>query len=252
MSQEVVPGLLGRFENRELEQVNFLSEFIVCLVTLFDLVDLHAPQEWRKAANRTYVFGDVWWFAGLLVWGFSIFNRWQNGGFAKYAWFIIHAGGSLVPLLFKWAKPATYMDHRIRLLIGIRVLRVLGVFLALGPYQDQIWAPVSGHVSCPITLLTSQYMKLAYLLCQSLAHQVPAIHHSWLMIIYTFTSVFRTIPRCRVDCQAIEYARCAQHWAGKLGFLRKIWVISIVTKDDTELEPWQSCVLIQCMLMVSI
>ena len=182
-------------------------------------------QEWREHLNETHKSGDVWWFAGLILWGFSIIRRWQDGGFAAYAWFFTHIVLCLIPIIYKWADPVAYVRHRIRLLIAIRTIRVFLVFFALGPYQDEIWAPVSGHVSCPVTLLTSQYPKLAYLLCQSLAHQVPAIHHSWLMIIYTFTSVFRTIPRCRVDCQAIEYARCAQHWAGKLGFFNNFWIL---------------------------
>lgn len=228
----IVPGILLKFSDDELEQ------------------------EWRQESNLANERGDSWWFWGLIIWGLSIVRRWQDGGdmVARDTWFSAHVVLCTAPLLWKFIAPGTYTKYRIPLLATVRCLRAVGVATVIGRYQNYIWKPASGQLGCPLALFVSQYMKLAYLLCQVLAHQVPLIHHIWLISLNVLAVLISVPGRCQAECSlSIDVGNCSMKWFKRIAVLDKYWMFSASNPASMEnnIEPWQACTIIQSLFAVS-
>ncbi len=195
------------------------------------------------------------WFAGLIIWSVSIIRRWQAGGdlLARDIWFYSHFAACFLPMLWKFTAHESYTKHRIVAMATIRCFRVIGIITIIAPNQNFIWKPASGEFGCPLALFVSQYMKLAYLLCQVLAHQVPFIHHVWL-ITFNALAVLVAIPgRCKAECDiSPAMSECSIKMLEKLAVLDKLWIFSASNPASSrhDIQPWQVCAIIQALFGV--
>ena len=174
---------------------------------------------------------------------------------ARNRWFGGHLFLCCFPLILKYVAPKTYTKHRIPLVVAIRFTRVLGVAFVIVNNQNLIWEPAAGRVQCPLSLFASQYMKLAYLLCQVLAHQVPLIHHIWLISLNAAVVLISIPGRCQAECSlSTEFRDCSVYWMNKLAKLDEYWIFSASTPDyiRQNMEPWQACAVLQSFFAVRV
>jgi len=212
-------------------------------------------QEWRNESNLAYSRGDIWWSVALIIWGLSIVRRWQDDGdiMARNIWFVAHFLFCAAPILWKLNNPKTYIKYRISLLATLRCLRAVGVILVLSKNQNYIWKPASRQLGCLLDLFVSQHMKLAYLLCQVLAYQVPLVHHIWLILLNGLAVLMSVPGRCQAECSlSTDFSDCSMKWLEKLAVLDKYWIFSATNPASmgNDIEPWQACTIIQCLMAV--
>lgn len=210
-------------------------------------------QEFRALSNQAYERGDYWWFSGLLIWSISIAHRWagDDGSATRWIWFCSHAALCVLPILLKGRKPAFYRKFRIPLLVSVRFLRLLGVHFALSFNQNAIWP--QSHASataCLTSLFLAQYFKLAYLICQSLAHQIPLKHHIWLVTLNAAVTVLSLPGRCKFDCTSSTFSNCSMVWAEKLSRLGRLWAFAAEQHLQPVRLPWEACFIVESFLMV--
>jgi hypothetical protein len=193
---------------------------------------------------------------GLIIWSVSIVRRWQEGDIlARNIWFCSHLVLCIFPSLWKFLAPESYTKHRITTMATIRCLRAIGVGIAFSDNQNFIWKPASGQFGCPLSLFVSQYMKLAYLLCQVLAHQVPFMHHIWLISLNAAVVIFTVPGRCQAECTiSSNFGNCSVKWLETLAFLDKYWIFSASTPASMrrEVEPWLACAVVQSLFAVRV
>jgi len=202
-----------------------------------------------------YQRGDIWWFMVLSMWSFSVFKRWQDGGdvMARNIWYFSFLFSCFSLILWKFVAPNLYIKYRIPLLITLRCSRAVGVMVFIVNSQNYIWKPASRQLGCPLALFVSQYMKLAYLLCQVLAHQVPLVHHIWLVSLNGLAVLMSVPGRCEAECSlSTDFGDCSMKWLQKLAVLDKYWIFSATNPASmgNDIEPWQACTIIQCFVAV--
>ena len=227
-------------------------------------------QEWRRALNDGQTIPDVWWFAALIVWSISIFRRWEGDTQTRDVWIASHLIVSFTPIFLSFRNPENYRRNRIHLLITVRLMRTFAVLLLITPHQNSIWkirpspTPYSSSssttpplFSCFLSLFTSEYMKLAYLVCQSVAHIVPFEHHIWLLAINTVVAVASMTRRCQTHCvSAVSlYSQCSVRWADIMSKLEQFWIFSAHLKTDDYFSPssspWEACFRFQSFLLLA-
>lgn len=172
-------------------------------------------------------------------------------------WLAAHMASCLVPLAVLSAAPAAYRRRRLLLLVATRLVRVAGVALFITPNQAAIWGAAAAPTppaGCASALFLSQYFKLAYLVCQSLAHAVPLKHHAWLLALNAGATLHSVPSRCAFDCGASPtLGTCAVGWLRRVqAALEPLWVISLATRGEPAGagEPWRACAVVQAWIML--
>lgn len=179
---------------------------------------------------------------------------WPNGGLTTFSWYIICGVLPTAALLFLQLRhKAIYLRHRIPIVLTVRGIRILGVLVALGPAQNEIWPP-SHPTSCTPTLLASQANKVFYLVAQTVGFQVPLVYQVWVAVAGAVVALFFVPQRC-MSFIAVSPAvgHCSLKSMAKLSWLNKLWVMSLSNPESygANLMPWQVCAQLQALLIVS-
>lgn len=223
----IVPGLLLQFP-RDLEE------------------------EWRLAYNETCFAGDIFWTIGIFIVISKTYLRQESLTIFGLCWYAASCASLTFSLLaLQNGRKDLYVRYRIRLLVFVRLVRIIGLVLFIAPAQNTIWPPTQDAMpSCVNSIIFSQSHSIMYLLSRSVAYPLPLIHQTWILGISTAVALVNIPQRCASDVGIIPgLGACSLAWAGKLRQLNKLWVFSLVSEMTVE-SPRESCIRVQAMLLI--